>query len=147
MPQTFSDNNKIYSVDMMFAYIHLFKPKHTLLEVSDFLSTLEYKGWGGIKKSIAYSPRDVLANPKKYKNEIDMIEEADLKYPIIVHNGNIVDGVHRLCKSVLMNKRKIKAYEFDKALMAKFLINNEKDWDAVDNLKLHELIVLFVKRF
>ena len=27
MVQTYSDNNKIYSVDMMFAYINIYKPK------------------------------------------------------------------------------------------------------------------------
>ena len=31
MVQTFSDNNKIYSVDMMFAYINIFKPKYEKL--------------------------------------------------------------------------------------------------------------------
>jgi len=32
MPQTFSDDKKIYSVDMMFAYINIFKPKYTKIK-------------------------------------------------------------------------------------------------------------------
>jgi hypothetical protein len=46
MPQIFSDNKKIYSVDMMFAYINIFKPTYTKIKIDQLLHNLEYKGWG-----------------------------------------------------------------------------------------------------
>jgi len=44
MVQTFSNNKKIYSVDMIFAYINIFKPKYVKVNVQNYLSTLEYNG-------------------------------------------------------------------------------------------------------
>jgi len=149
MVRTFSSNRKIYSVDMMFAYINIYKPKSTSVDIDDLLHNLEYKGWGDPIKSILYSPLDVLKNPnkKQYKKEIQRIENADLKYPIIIYNNNIVDGVHRLTKANLQGKKKIKAYIFNSDLMKKFLINNNRDWEKVDNMEAYELIQLFHKRF
>jgi hypothetical protein len=40
----------------------------------------------------------------KLQSELE-INEANLKYPIIVYNNNIVDGVHRLTKASLLNKK------------------------------------------
>ena len=147
MVQTFSDNNKIYSVDMMFAYINIFKPKYEKINVDQFSKTLDYKGWGDPKNNIYYSPKQVLENPKKYKDEIKRINDANLKYPIIVYDNNIVDGVHRLTKSCLLNKKTIKAYIFDKEIMKKFLINKNKDWDKIHKIQTYEYIELFIKKF
>lgn len=151
MPQSYSNGKKIYSVDMMFGYINLFKPKTERVKISDFLHVLEYKGWGDPSKNEYYSPLEVLKNPKKYKNEIDRIKNADLKYPIIINNRFIVDGVHRLCKAYLMSKKggsqTMKAYVFNNQDMKKFLINNKGDWDIVDKLDSHFYIELFHKRF
>lgn len=50
MVQTHSNSNKIYSVDMMFAYINIYKPKSIYIDIKPLLKTLEYKGWGDPKK-------------------------------------------------------------------------------------------------
>lgn len=147
MVQTYSDNDNIYSVDLMFAYINIFKPKKTKMNVSDLLHNLEYQGWGDPKKNIMYSPNDVLDNPTKYKNEMMRINDADLSFPIIVHKRYIVDGVHRLTKAKMLNKKQIDVYIFDANIMKKFLINKEGDWDAVDELETHNFIEMFYKRF
>ena len=44
--QTFSDDKKIYSVDMMFAYINIFKTTYTNIKTNQLLHNLDYKGWG-----------------------------------------------------------------------------------------------------
>lgn len=147
MPQTFSDDKKIYSVDMMFAYINIFKPKYTKIKIDQLLHTLEYKGWGDPKINLFYSPKQVLDNPKKYKDEIKRINEANLKYLIIVYNNNIVDGVHRLTKSCLLNKKTIKAYIFDDKTIKNFIIDKNKDWNKVDQIQIHNYIELFIKKF
>lgn len=43
MTQTFNNNKKIYSVDMMFIYINIFKPKSKQIDINQFLNNLEYK--------------------------------------------------------------------------------------------------------
>ena len=149
MVQTYSDNNKIYSVDMMFAYINIYKPKSIYIDIKHLLKTLEYKGWGNPKKNIYYSPLDVIKNlkNKKYKDEIKRIENANFKYPIIMDGNNVVDGVHRLTKAYLTNRKKLKAYVFTKKEMNKFLINKTGDWDKIDKLETFDFIKLFYKRF
>ena len=147
MPQTISDDKKIYSVDMMFDYINIFKPKYTKIKTDQLLHNLEYKGWGDPKNNLFYSPKQVLENPKKYKDEIKRINEAELKYPIIVYNNNIVDGVHRLSKSYLLNKKTIKAYIFDDKTIKNFIIDKNKDWNKVDKIQVYNYIELFIKKF
>ena len=38
MVQTYSDSNKIYSVDMMFAYINIYKPKSNYVDIKPLLN-------------------------------------------------------------------------------------------------------------
>ena len=144
MVQLFSDDTKIYSVDMMFAYIKLFKPTSIKINVDDYLHVLDFKGGG--MPSHPISPNMVLNNPAKYKDDYKSIKNADLTYPIIIHNNNIVDGVHRLTKAYMENKKEINAYVFDKVLFKKFLVDKNNTYDKVD-LKLYEYIELFYKRF
>ena len=107
MVHTTSRNNIVYSVDMMFSYINIFKPKIHKIDIKKINYNMNYKGWDNI------SPNDVLNNPKKYKDEYDRIKNANLKYPIIMDTrGNIYDGVHRYCKSILLKKKRYKSIYF-----------------------------------
>lgn len=149
MVQTYSDNNYIYSVDMMFAYLHFNKVKSIKYKIDEnILKNLDYSGWGDPIKNIKYSPKQVLNNPSKFPEDYDRIQNADLKYPIIITgDGNIIDGVHRLTKSVLLEKKYINAYVFDNKLMKEFIIAKHNDWNKVDNLKTYQFIILYVERF
>ena len=147
MVQTYSNDKKIYSVDMMIAYLNIYKQPTIKVPISKLLHVLEYEGWGDPLKKIKYSAMDVIKSPKKYKNEINRIKKADLKYPIIMDEQYIIDGVHRLSKAYLQNKKYIKAYIFDKKLMKKFLINSKGDWKKVDKLQMHDFIKLFYEKF
>lgn len=102
---------------------------------------------GNPEKNFFYSPWDVINNPKKYKDEMERIEKSNLKYPIIISGNNIIDGVHRLAKSYLNNKKKIKTYIFSNAEMNKFLISRTKDWNKINKLQTYDFIKLFYKRF
>ena len=99
----------------MFAYINIYHPKSKYIELNTLLKNLKYKGWGNPEKNFFYSPWDVINNPKKYKDEMERIEKSNLKYPIIISGNNIIDGVHRLAKSYLNNKKQIKTYIFSNA--------------------------------
>lgn len=84
MVRTYSDGKRIYSVDMMLAYINTFKPDYVDVPISNYLHVLDYDGWGDPSKNIFYSANAVLANPNKYKNEYKLIKSANMSYPIIV---------------------------------------------------------------
>ncbi len=153
MTQTYSDGNKIYSVDMMLAYINIYKPKFIKVNINDYLHVLDYKGWGDPSKKILYSANDVIDSireknvPKKYVKEHNRIKNANLKYPIIVNGKHIVDGVHRLSKAVLLGKKQIKCYKFDDKIMNSFLLDKNKNWKKIDELKIHNFIQLFHEKF
>ena len=141
MPHTTSKGKKVYSVDLMFAYINIFKPKINNINVKDINYDMDIKGWNNNA-----SVNDVLKNPKKYKDDYDRIIKATLKYPIIMDTkGNIYDGVHRYIKSKLLNKKTIKVYFFDDKLLKKFIIDKSGDYDK--KLEINEYIELFYKNF
>jgi len=139
----FSDDKYKYSTALMFAYINIYKPKKTKLNLNDLRFNLEYNCWENNVK-----PIDVCKcenKNKKYKNEIKRIKEADIKYPIIIDsNYNILDGMHRYVKHIFENKKTINVYIFDKNLMKKFVIakHNEEI-----KLEINDFIELFNKRF
>ncbi|USD42946.1 hypothetical protein J4N42_20275 [Vibrio sp. SCSIO 43135] len=42
-----------------------------------------------------------------------LIQNADLSYPIILcHQGRVMDGMHRVCKAVMLGSETIKAVRF-----------------------------------
>ncbi|MCL9782696.1 hypothetical protein M9194_14770 [Vibrio sp. S4M6] len=44
---------------------------------------------------------------------INLINRVDLRYPIILcHEGRLMDGMHRVCKSALLGKNTILAVQF-----------------------------------
>lgn len=97
------------------------------VDVASLTHNLKYKGWGDPIKGIRYSPIDVMQSPAPHKVEHDRILNANLKYPIIIHKNNIVDGVHRLAKCVMGGRHTINVYAFDNSLMKKFLVNSKRD--------------------
>jgi hypothetical protein len=147
---TKTDKPYIYSVDMMLAYVNLFKHPVVKLDIQKVLPQLKEKLWDD------FSPMDVLENPTKKAHVPHMtrIENADLSYPIFVTSEhNIIDGAHRITKAFMQDKQVIHAYVFNKALMKKFVIYkepNEKggvDEAGADRVKLNEVLALFYKRF
>lgn len=146
--QCYNDDNNIYMVDMMFAYINLMAPPTKSLKIETLLPILQGEIWGNTRTGIKYSPQDVLNAPSKYKKEMARIQAADLTYPIIVWRGDIVDGVHRLCKAISLNKHSINAYIFDDALMKKFVVvKGSVDYKNMDSLRTHQVLELFIHRF
>lgn len=148
MVRTNTSDGKIYSVDMMIAHININKPKNVSLLVTSLIDNLEHECWG-IPGNSNYSPMSVLKNPKlkKHKEEMKRIDAADLSYPIIIHNGVIIDGMHRLAKAHKSNMKKIKAHIFDNNLMAKFFICKAKDRDKMRKLQVFDYIKMYNDRF
>lgn len=113
-------------------------------------NTLEYKGWGDPSEGIQYSANDVLENPKKYHDEMKRVKRANLRYPIIMFGGFVVDGMHRLTKATLEGRQFLSAYLFDAKLMRNFIVGkiSEKGvWKRVDAMQSHQLIEQFYRKF
>ena len=150
MVHTFSDKNNRYSVDMMISYINIFKPDSIFINVNEYEDYLDNDCWGYFnkKKRIKITPKIVLENPKKYKKHINRINNAKLKYPIIIykdkHKSYIIDGVHRLINAIKNNKKKIKAIIFNRKILNKFIISKKKNNIILD---VNFYIELFYKRF
>jgi len=147
---TAKDQPNIHSVDMMMAYVNIFKPSTVELPVEMLLPQLEENLWGD------FSPMDVVNQPtkKKYAGHIKRIRDANLSYPIFVTGEhNIIDGAHRISKALLLNKKTISAYIFTPALMKKFVIHKgftedgKIDEDGAQEVPLSEALTLFYKRF
>ena len=152
MVRTFSEDNFVYSVDMMFVYLKHNSHPITKIDVKDYAHTLEYPGWGNPAKGIEYSATDVINSPLKYQDDYKRILQADLSYPIIISDkGYVVDGVHRLSKAYMQKIPQIKAYVFSFGLMNKFIIAEKIDnvnvWEKIDNMEAYELIDLYYQRF
>lgn len=67
------------------------------------------------------TPQMVLDDPKKYKGHYDRILKADY-YPIIIYKGTVIDGYHRLARSILLGQKKIEAYNITKSVYDRFKI-------------------------
>ena len=115
--QVFCDGQNVYSVYMMHRYVNDNKDNLKIqdIPISKFECIRNWTIWGG--RDERWSINDVLKNPDKYQKDYKNIIKADLKFPIItVHNPldvyQILDGHHRLGKSIPTKKKIIKAYVF-----------------------------------
>ena len=93
MSQYYSDDTHIYSVDMMFAYIHKHKPPTVLVATSNLKTNLEYDCWADPITNIQYSPMAVITNPELYPNEYTRIVDVDLAYPIILFDDLLLSDL------------------------------------------------------
>jgi len=123
--RTSRNGKNIYSIDMMITYINIFKPKAVYVDVNKLLPNLEYKGWGDPTTNIKFSAMDVLNKPntKRHKEDYNRINDANLKYPIILDaKNNIFDGIHRLAKAHLSKKKLKHVYLHNKKCLILYLI-------------------------
>lgn len=151
---TYADNDYIYSVDMMFMYLDAFHPKPTSFNVQKLKDELDVNYWRDDQGT--FSPNDVLNDKHRYKDHYDRVLQADLSYPIIIHQPSqiVVDGVHRLTKAYIEKRKKIKAYVFNDELMKKFIISKrsgeawrDSDWNYYESLSLEDIRKMFEERF
>lgn len=118
-----NSKDKEYSVDMLIEITQNNKIENIPIEYLKW--NLEEKVWDNNA-----TPNMVLANPNKYKKDMKRIKDADLKYPILIYNGEIIDGYHRLAKAVKENKKTIKA---------RIITDKQLDASRIDKERVKEL--------
>ena len=141
----------IYSTDMMLSYVNLCKPKYETLSIrkkdEDYLD--EGVLWDGKDTFVPYNY--AIKHKKKFKEELERIKNANLKYPIIIlklgKTDIILDGAHRFIKSIITKKKTIKAYIIYKKLLNKFKIAKASEEKKIDTMSLHFFITKFFDTF
>jgi hypothetical protein len=148
---TYSNENGIYSIDMMIVYFNTQPFPVTSIVISTLENHLYIKGWGSVSsKGIKYSPSDVIRNPILFPKDFKNIKNSDTQYPIIICGNFIIDGLHRLAKNFMNKQSNINAYVITEELMSKFLLTSDiskKGWKYVDNLPIYSLIILYHNKF
>jgi len=88
---------------------------------------------------------------KKYSENAERINKADLSYPIIIYgrrNPIIVDGYHRAAKALLNKQPTLKVHIFDTPLMNKFILDKHLDYVKVhQHMPVSTVLELWSKRF
>lgn len=135
----YSDGKYVYSVDLMIVYINRTNLKKEKTMMRFLKHRLEDKCW-------YHSPLDVINYPNQYPDDTQRIQNADLKYPIIMNQlGFVIDGMHRLTKAYLNNEEYIDVYRFNEDLMKKFIIGKQQD--IIIRFSDADFIRLFVTKF
>jgi hypothetical protein len=158
--QTYSDGQNVYSVYMMHKYVNDNKDKLKIQEIAtakfDYMREWKIWGnWGNPQNRERWSIDNVLKNPDKYQKDYKNIIKADLKFPIItvytpLDTYYILDGNHRLGKSILGKKKIMKAYVFtDPNLLKKFKLGKESKTlrEKIEKLKKKDFDSLYDERF
>ncbi len=128
---TFTSHNKIYSVDLMFRWAKEKKPKIHNISVKKLAKNMFHACWGSERNELV-KPIDVINNKDISPGHYYKIKHTDLKYPIFI-TGNylVIDGMHRLSKSIMEGVDTIKCYIMDKKTLDKFHVgNDEKFWES-----------------
>ncbi|MCF8059960.1 MAG: hypothetical protein K9K67_11725 [Bacteriovoracaceae bacterium] len=86
-----------------------------LWELTKTLSVFEFEvsSFNGFDKNVWFGPNQE-PTVNKVLEHMKKIENADLNFPIILSQENIVlDGVHRICRAHLEGRKKIPAVRFE----------------------------------
>jgi hypothetical protein len=116
----YTDGRKFYDV------FTLWKLSENIAEIEipiyslyNELSEVEWSGCDG-----SYLPKDVLENPSLSERHHSKIDSSDLNYAILINNkGQIIDGVHRLCKCIKLGILTIKAKVISESMLQKSITN------------------------
>lgn len=108
----YTDSTGTYRVDKLFEWINSHPEKHTVLPVTHFLEYIIHDTWGNFDELRRTNFRLILDDQEHQRR----IMQVDLTHPIIVTNFNrLIDGVHRLFKSIFEKKENIKAVFIDQS--------------------------------
>ncbi len=106
-------NHGVYDVTKLWKITN--KEETKRISITKLLHNLDKDYWtvitkNGKKKYV--TPNQVLKNPKIAMLHYQAILDADLSYPLIIYKDNddldILDGLHRLAKSVKLGRKTVK---------------------------------------
>ena len=102
---------------------------YRLVELSQNFPTIEIPLIEIRELNESYWFPDIYPTTQQIIDHIQLVQDADLKYPIILcAEGRVMDGMHRVAKAKLLGYRKIKAVQFAQ--------NPEPDYKNIDENEL-----------
>ena len=140
---TYTNATGAYSIDMLIRWVNEFKIKGKVYPIDDFKIAMGQNVWGSGKNMSA--PVEVLLHPEKHKDDHAAIMASNLKYPILFTGKEVVDGYHRIAKTMMLGLPTILAiYVPDKVWRSCYLT---KHVDDVDNMTAYGIMELYDTRF
>ena len=150
MAKIYNREKNVYSVDLMIAYVGLFKLEPIEIDIERMRPSMNLPYWLSKrgKTMVRLSPAQAIENPDEYPEHKKKIESADLRYPIMIHEDyHLIDGAHRLVKAFSEERKTIRAYMFSDELMEKFIVNKEGNINIGRFISVAQQIHIFYKRF
>lgn len=106
---------------------------HRLVELSQELQVIETSLTGIRELNEAYWFPDTHPTTQQIIEHIQLIEAADLSYPVILcAEGRVMDGMHRIAKARLMNLATIKAVRFGETPQPDYINIHEDELEYDD---------------
>jgi hypothetical protein len=95
------------------------------IPIADLAWQLELPWFWTEDKPFSIKPQSVINNPEEYTYRIERIMDVDLSCPIDImywkDNWLILDGLHRLCKAILMEQTKISVHKVPQELIPRII--------------------------
>jgi hypothetical protein len=112
-----------YDIEPILEWVNENKDQWCTLKVKDFLAYVQLDTWGESPDLLSSNLKHLLSDEK----EKERVLQAKLECPIVVTNDNeIVDGVHRLFKSIQEGKENILGIFIDRSFLNQFQISSKK---------------------
>lgn len=106
---------------------------HHLVELSQEFQVIETSLAGIRELNEAYWFPDTHPTTQQIIEHIQLIEAADLSYPVILcAEGRVMDGMHRIAKARLMNLATIKAVRFGETPQPDYINIHEDELEYDD---------------
>lgn len=124
--ETYEAGDDVYSTDMAIRWANEYGvPKD--VPVSRFSNAINQYSWVDANET-PITPKMVVDDRKNpaYKEHVKRLMNADLRYPILIHDGHIIDGFHRMTKAILQGHKIVKAVTIPDSVFRKFYVGSAK---------------------
>ena len=106
---------------------------HRLVELSQNFATIEIALTEIQELNESYWFPDTHPTTQEIIDHIQLVQDADLKYPIIVcADGRLMDGMHRVAKAKLQGQLTLQAVKFEVTPQPDFINADADDLDYDD---------------
>lgn len=138
-------NGYLYSADVLMLWLkEFYKPKQ--FSIKKLLHHLDDEVWyRDVDESnidgAKVSPNDVIKNPTKHKRRYNRIKKSNYKLPVVICDGILVDGYHRLANAFLDGRSRISAYLITEEVLQPFAVGRFNN--SLDVLCLNMLMKIY----
>jgi hypothetical protein len=116
----YTDSDGTYRVDKLFPYVNRHPEQHKELSIHPLLGYIVHDTLSDLDEMRRSNFRAIFEDA----HHQERMKEVDIQYPIILDNfGHLVDGVHRLFRSIFENRQTVKVIFIDRKTLASVRID------------------------